>query len=102
MKCFRTLEKNHPANGLMPLYVSVQTGSYTSNHVSLGAMGDSAFEYLIKTWILRGRKEEWLKAMYDKSTDGIDKHLVKTAQVDGHVYVSENKGGSPIHKMDHL
>jgi mannosyl-oligosaccharide alpha-1,2-mannosidase len=86
----------------LPLYVSVQTGSFASNHVSLGAMGDSAFEYLIKTWVLRGRKEEWLKEMYDKATDGIMKHMVKTSAGDHRMYVAEYKGGSPIHKMDHL
>mmetsp|Transcript_14109 Transcript_14109/g.27850 ORF Transcript_14109/g.27850 Transcript_14109/m.27850 type:complete len:452 (-) Transcript_14109:11-1366(-) len=102
MKCFRQIEKQNVANGLLPLYISVQTGQFTSNHVSLGAMGDSAFEYLIKTWILRGRKEEWVKNMYDKATQGIADHLVKTSQSDGLTYVAENKGGQPIHKMDHL
>lgn len=35
-------------DGLMPLYVDVHSGQWTSAHVSLGAMGDSAFEYLLK------------------------------------------------------
>ena len=35
-------------DNLMPLYIDVNSGHFTSAHVSLGAMGDSAFEYLIK------------------------------------------------------
>ena len=34
--------------GLMPLYIDVNHGRFTTGHVSLGAMGDSAFEYLLK------------------------------------------------------
>ena len=32
----------------MPLYIDVNHGRFTTGHVSLGAMGDSAFEYLLK------------------------------------------------------
>lgn len=34
--------------GLLPLYLSPQTGKFTTNKVALGAMGDSYYEYLLK------------------------------------------------------
>lgn len=102
LKAFRVIEAaGKPNHGLMPLYIDVNSGHFTTNHVSLGAMGDSAFEYLLKTWIQRGRKDEWLKKMYDESTKGILEHLVQTSSA-GHVFVAESKGGSLVFKMDHL
>ena len=34
--------------GLLPLYIHPQTGDATTQMVSLGAMGDSYYEYLLK------------------------------------------------------
>ena len=30
-----------------------------------------------QTWIQRGRKDDWLKKMYDEATKGILEHLVQ-------------------------
>ena len=38
----------------MPLFVSPTTGAFTSRRCSLGALGDSYYEYLLKVWLLRG------------------------------------------------
>jgi hypothetical protein len=48
MKVFRILESLPRQDGLMPLYLDVHKARFTTQHVSLGAMGDSAFEYLLK------------------------------------------------------
>jgi len=101
MKVFKHIEAQPRANGLMPLYIDVNHGRFTTGHVSLGAMGDSAFEYLLKVWVQRGGKDAWLKRMYDEAATGIISQMVKTSSA-GHVYVAELKGGHPIHKMDHL
>ena len=44
--------------GLLPLYIHPQTGDATTQMVSLGAMGDSYYEYLLKVWIYKGRRAE--------------------------------------------
>lgn len=38
-----------------------------SEHVSLGALGDSFYEYLIKTWVLTNKRDTQAKRMYDQS-----------------------------------
>ena len=44
--------------GLLPLYIHPQTGDATTQMVSMGAMGDSYYEYLLKVWIYKGRRKE--------------------------------------------
>ena len=34
--------------GLMPLFFSIKTGQATTDAISMGAMGDSYYEYLLK------------------------------------------------------
>lgn len=41
------------------------------NQVTFGALGDSFYEYLLKTWLQGGRKERWLRNMYDRAMDGV-------------------------------
>ena len=101
MKVLHHLDKQPKPNGLMPLYIDVNSGSFTSQHVSLGAMGDSAFEYLLKVWIHRGMKDDWIKKFYYSSASGIMQHMVKSSK-QGLTYVAEYKSGQAIHKMDHL
>mmetsp|Transcript_58448 Transcript_58448/g.139047 ORF Transcript_58448/g.139047 Transcript_58448/m.139047 type:complete len:588 (-) Transcript_58448:75-1838(-) len=101
IKVFKILEGLHRPDGLMPLYIDIHKAKFTTGHVSLGAMGDSAFEYLIKVWIQRGGKDAWLKKMYDEASEGILSKLLQTSSA-GHVYVAESRGSSLSHKMDHL
>ena len=39
--------------------------------VTFGALGDSFYEYLLKTWLQGGKKEKWLRDMYDRAMDGV-------------------------------
>ena len=36
-------------------------------HVSLGALGDSFYEYLLKSWILSGKTDLTARKMYDEA-----------------------------------
>ena len=36
-----------------------------SEHVSLGALGDSFYEYLLKSWIMSGKTDHLARKMYD-------------------------------------
>jgi mannosyl-oligosaccharide alpha-1,2-mannosidase len=42
----------------------------------VGALGDSFYEYLLKSWIWSGRKDEALKGMYDQAMQAIEKNLL--------------------------
>jgi mannosyl-oligosaccharide alpha-1,2-mannosidase len=33
-------------------------------HASLGGLGDSFYEYLLKGWVLSGKKDEQARSMY--------------------------------------
>lgn len=48
------LEKN---NGLVPIFINANTGTFRNYAtISLGARGDSYYEYLVKQWIQTGHK----------------------------------------------
>ena len=41
----------HPADGLYPLQYNVVSGTSSNRLITLGAAGDSFYEYLLKAWI---------------------------------------------------
>ncbi len=43
--------------GLAPIYVDPATGALGGGLVTLGARGDSYYEYLLKQWILGGKTQ---------------------------------------------
>jgi mannosyl-oligosaccharide alpha-1,2-mannosidase len=61
----------HPAdrdgeNGLLPIYVSLNDAS-ASGPITIGAMADSYYEYLLKVWILKGKvKGERYRRMWER------------------------------------
>lgn len=43
--------------GLVPIHITPSTGNFrTSSVITLGARGDSYYEYLVKQWIQTGKK----------------------------------------------
>ncbi|EFC49077.1 predicted protein [Naegleria gruberi] len=101
-KVMDIMESKKPDNGLYPLKISPTSGSWCSNYVSLGALGDSFYEYLLKQWLLnRGTKgAEKYRFMYMATLKGIFENMViKSNQ--GYTYVAEYEGRAH-HKVDHL
>lgn len=73
-----------------------------SAHVTMGAPGDSFFEYLIKFWLMTGKQDTPSAEMYFKAIQGFEERLLKTTN-DGLKYFAQQTGDDePIHKMDHL
>jgi len=96
-----------PENGLFPFQLDVHMGKVklaVNGIVTFGANGDSFYEYLLKAWLQGGRKEEYLRYMYDKAVDGMHELLVHTSTPSGLTYIAEMKipGNIIDHKMDHL
>lgn len=46
--------------GLVPIFVNADTGSFRpGSTITLGARGDSYYEYLLKQWLQSGKSEDW-------------------------------------------
>ena len=63
-------------------------------------MGDSFYEYLLKTWLLTGKKHEQYKRMYLEAVKGMQRRLI--IEEGGLTYLCEEKSGKLVRKMDHL
>ncbi|KAG2373000.1 hypothetical protein C9374_012943 [Naegleria lovaniensis] len=94
--------RTRPQNGLFPHMYNLLSGRACSNRVTLGALGDSFYEYLLKQWLMnRGTKAaERYRMVYLETVKGIFNHLVKTSRK-GYTYVAEFERGAR-NKIDHL
>jgi mannosyl-oligosaccharide alpha-1,2-mannosidase len=94
-----------PNDALYPLYLDPHSSSfaeYDSKRISLGAMGDSFYEYLIKTWLLVDKKQSMFYRMYVDSAEAIRHHLIQKSAPGGLTYIAERRGSRNDPKMDHL
>lgn len=69
--------------------------------MSLGALGDSFFEYLLKAWLQSDKTDEEARIMFDEAMPPIIEHMVRKSS-GGLTYVSDMKFDRLEHKMDHL
>ncbi|KAE9598992.1 hypothetical protein Lal_00022375 [Lupinus albus] len=102
--------KNLPkVEGLVPIYISPQSGQFSGENIRLGSRGDSYYEYLIKVWLQcrasTDSNTSYLHEMYTEAMKGVRHLLVRKSIPNGLVFVGELPYGpksdfSP--KMDHL
>lgn len=69
--------------------------------MSLGALGDSFYEYLLKAWLQSGQTDEEARQMFDEAMTAIIQRMVMTSP-SGLTYVTDMKFDRPENKMDHL
>ncbi|XP_029475704.1 mannosyl-oligosaccharide 1,2-alpha-mannosidase IC [Rhinatrema bivittatum] len=94
----KRIEKPH---GLYPNFLSAVSGNWVQHHVSVGGLGDSFYEYLIKSWLMSARTDREAKEMYYEALEAIEANLVKKS-AGGLTYIAEWRGGILDHKMGHL
>jgi len=75
---------------------------FANDEISIGGMGDSFYEYLLKVWLQGGKKESRYRQMYDRAMKGIMDKLIHISRPNYLTYVAEIKYGQIVHKMDHL
>ena len=97
---------NHTCNHICN-HISVESGQFTSDIVTLGARADSAYEYLLKQWLLSGRTDERARAMYEESVSAMSRHLVRSggaSKCDNCTYIGSWNYRSKAYteQMDHL
>uniref|UniRef100_A0AC35G9H0 Alpha-1,2-Mannosidase n=1 Tax=Panagrolaimus sp. PS1159 TaxID=55785 RepID=A0AC35G9H0_9BILA len=101
-KIRNVLDKAEKPQGLYSNYMSPTTGQFTGSHISLGALGDSFYEYLIKSYLLTNKTDSQAIRMHKEASDAIQKHMVFTSK-GGLRYLAELRSiNSPEHKMGHL
>ena len=110
------------------MYINTHTGQFTSGTITLGARGDSYYEYLLKQWVQTGKQETrlisiqttltlflplaalWMmlsndiilfrfKEYYEEAINGVIKHLVKKSIPNQLTYVGEMHGSQFSPKM---
>jgi len=58
--------------GLVPIFINANTGNFRQySTITLGARGDSYYEYLLKQWVQTGKTIDYLKHDYNASIDGV-------------------------------
>eukprot|EP01116_Phalansterium_solitarium_P018710 TRINITY_DN5057_c0_g1_i1.p1 TRINITY_DN5057_c0_g1~~TRINITY_DN5057_c0_g1_i1.p1 ORF type:complete len:606 (-),score=254.80 TRINITY_DN5057_c0_g1_i1:179-1996(-) len=100
IKVFDVLDRATKPDGLYSVYVSPDNGQFTRQHVTLGALGDSFYEYLLKMSVMTG-ETRW-RQMYDAAANAIRGRLVQKSNPNKLTYLAELIGGQLHHKMDHL
>ncbi|KAG1681970.1 Mannosyl-oligosaccharide 1,2-alpha-mannosidase IB [Nymphon striatum] len=113
MKIRKTLQSMEKVQGgLYPNYLHPRTGRWglgkfctiakvASFHVSVGALGDSFYEYLLKAWIQSNKKDKQSLDMFIEAMTAIEKNMLHTSK-SGLMYFSEMKSQRHEHKMGHL
>lgn len=114
-RVYEVLREVDPGNGLFPYFWDIDgKGGETladgvtpkprplNSVLTFGAMGDSLYEYFLKTWIQGGRTEPLYRQMYDKAIDSMHKELLQTSTPSGLIYIADKDRDRINHKMDHL
>ncbi|XP_034554376.1 mannosyl-oligosaccharide 1,2-alpha-mannosidase IA isoform X2 [Notolabrus celidotus] len=97
-KLLNKIEKPH---GLYPNFLSPVSGNWVQHHVSIGGLGDSFYEYLIKSFLMSDKMDDDAKKMYYGALEAIEANLVQKS-TGGLTYLAEWRGGILDHKMGHL
>ncbi|XP_051713315.2 mannosyl-oligosaccharide 1,2-alpha-mannosidase IB isoform X3 [Oryctolagus cuniculus] len=97
----KLLQKMDRPNGLYPNYLNPRTGRWGQYHTSVGGLGDSFYEYLLKAWLMSDKTDHEARKIDDDAIEAIEKHLIKKSR-GGLVFIGEWKNGHLEKKMGHL
>jgi hypothetical protein len=102
-KVMQVVDNNGAKDGLLPIFVYADKGTFRGNEIRLGSRGDSYYEYLIKQALQTN--EPIYKDMWDESLAGVKKHLLTYTKTAHLTVLAERPNGldGNLHpKMDHL
>ncbi|XP_006728005.1 mannosyl-oligosaccharide 1,2-alpha-mannosidase IA [Leptonychotes weddellii] len=88
-------------SGASTVLEQVARAAFATDHVSVGGLGDSFYEYLLKAWLMSDKTDLEAKKMYFDAVQAIEAHLIRKSST-GLTYIAEWKGGLLEHKMGHL
>eukprot|EP00088_Acartia_fossae_P013416 TRINITY_DN17027_c0_g1_i1.p1 TRINITY_DN17027_c0_g1~~TRINITY_DN17027_c0_g1_i1.p1 ORF type:complete len:618 (-),score=138.72 TRINITY_DN17027_c0_g1_i1:795-2648(-) len=96
------LEKD---TGLVPIFINANTGKFRSHStITMGARGDSYYEYLLKQWLQTGKTVDYLEKDYVLAMSGVMTKLAKRTQPNNLLFIGEILAGGKEFKpkMDEL
>ncbi|KAF2033756.1 hypothetical protein EK21DRAFT_85922 [Setomelanomma holmii] len=102
-KVMEVVDNNGAKDGLLPIFIYADRGTFRGTEIRLGSRGDSYYEYLIKQHLQTG--EPIYRDMWDESLAGVKKHLLAYTKNSHLTVLAERPGGIEGHlhpKMDHL
>jgi len=91
--------------GLVPIFINANTGKFRQySTVTMGARGDSYYEYLLKQWLQTGKTVQYLQDDYSTAVSGIMKKMVKRTVPNNLIFLGEILSGGKDFKpkMDEL
>uniref|UniRef100_A0A2R5LN53 alpha-1,2-Mannosidase n=1 Tax=Ornithodoros turicata TaxID=34597 RepID=A0A2R5LN53_9ACAR len=101
MRIRKLLHSMEKPKGLYPNFLNPKTGHWGQHHMSMGALGDSFYEYLLKAWLQSDKEDTQAKLMVADAIQAIEQHMVQRSK-NGLVYLADIKYDRLEHKMDHL
>ena len=96
------LEAKCDEDAMCVTYFDPDDGSPRDDRVSLGALGDSYYEYVLKQYLLTGKTEPKYRTRALKLLDGVERRLLRYSHPSRQAYLGEFAEGQLEHKMDHL
>ncbi|KAF9516571.1 glycoside hydrolase family 47 protein [Hydnum rufescens UP504] len=96
------MQNSQRADGLWSTYWDITSGTQVNTHLSIGALADSGYEYLLKQYLLTGKSEKRLLDMYLKAVRGVLEKLTFLSSTRDLLYITDTKDGVPEHRLEHL
>uniref|UniRef100_A0A8D3DPD9 alpha-1,2-Mannosidase n=1 Tax=Scophthalmus maximus TaxID=52904 RepID=A0A8D3DPD9_SCOMX len=105
-RCFSPLSRFvtlslSPSLPLCPFFYLCFFFSLSPDHTSVGGLGDSFYEYLLKAWLMSDRTDTEARKTYDDAIEAIERHLIRKSN-GGLTFIGEWKNGHLERKMGHL
>lgn len=104
-KVMQVVDNNGAKDGLLPIFIYANTGTFRGSEIRWGSRGDSYYEYLIKQYLQTSKQEPVYLDMWKESLNGAKKHLLTYTKHSHFTVLAERPDGieGRLHpKMDHL
>jgi mannosyl-oligosaccharide alpha-1,2-mannosidase len=101
----QVVDNNGAKDGLVPIFIYADKGTFRGDEIRLGSRGDSYYEYLIKQYLQTQKQEPVYLDMWDEALRGVKKHLITYTKEKHFTVLAERPAGvtGKLHpKMDHL
>ncbi|CAF4981257.1 unnamed protein product [Rotaria sp. Silwood1] len=82
--------------------INPQTGKWCEKQASPDGLGDSFYEYLLKSWILSGKKDEQARSMYESARKAAEKSMLRKTPTTNLMHLGEQRSGRLDPQMGHL